>query len=111
MNLSGYRGDTLVYNLNITKNGQSLNITGADLIFTVRNYYGETGNGLIQKTTSNTGIIITGPTTGGAQLIINTGDTYSLASKGYVYDIQMNLSNVVSTVSRGNFDLYYDVTR
>ncbi|HZD67751.1 MAG TPA: hypothetical protein VFA45_02165 [Actinomycetes bacterium] len=98
------RGDSKTIGLDlIDSNGDPIDLTGADVVFTVGD--------IIQKTLSD-GIVIDEPSYGSVTISIDPSDTEGLtARRVWPYDIQVTLADgTVKTPVRGDYVLLPDVT-
>ena len=101
MDLNVYWGNTEVVDLTITADGVAVNLTGMSLVFTARDDYN--GTVLIQRDTTDGGIVITGALTGKARLTLTPTDTEELDNRTYtvVYDVTLVDGTNVYTVLTG----------
>lgn len=101
------RGDTCPISFDITdKDGNQLDLTNAEVYFTVKKNY-NTSIYILQKKKS-TGDITFNGTTGSLTLTHN--DTAELSYGKYVYDIQIKSGSYVKTLALGEITLTNEST-
>lgn len=105
-NLSQTRGDTAAYTFQ-RKNASGEIITGAPdaLYFTVKKAYTDK-TALVQKKLAD----MTMAEDGTWSFTIQAGETDMLAFGNYVYDIQVNDNDAVTTIAKGAFTLTPEAT-
>lgn len=107
------RGDTLIFDVTITRSGTPVDITNAAVWCTAKRRTADADSGAVFQLREGSGITKTNPTQGVARCTVAPSDTSSLASETVlVYDVQIRESNgVVSTVVQANIFVGEDVTR
>jgi hypothetical protein len=119
--LIAVRGDDEDYDLTVaTGAGVAIDLTNATLWFTVKKDSTDADlRALIQKTTDDgidlayQGVAVPSgaDTTGQATIHLDPADTIKIKPGTYVYDVQMMISGVVTTLVDGDFEITADVTR
>lgn len=113
-NIEIIRGDDKVWILTVTRKdtGAVVDITDCDLVFTVRD--NPNGTLLFQKTSDPaSGIVLTDPTNGVAEITVDYDDTDGLTNEKaeYVYDVEITKSTgKIETVCKGKLTILPDVT-
>lgn len=112
LNLAAVRGDTETYELALTNGAGALDLTDADITFTVKRRLDDDDlDAVIQKTVGD-GITITGATEGEATLVIDPVDTADLPSHAVrlYYDLQVTVDGQTKTPLQGRLTVRPDVT-
>lgn len=106
--LSIRSGDTPTWELTLTRDGELVNLGGADIYFTAKRRVADTDvNAVFQKIVGD-GITVTG--TGTADITLDAADTASLDGL-FHWDIQVSESDgTVTTVLAGRLLVKADVT-
>ena len=108
------RGDTPTLKFTVTSNSVAVDITGAALIFSVKKNHEDTSYLFQRKNVaaggSATQIEMSDPTNGIFYVILAGADTENLLGE-YVYDVEMTLSTVVTTLVADLFNVSWTVTR
>lgn len=101
------RGDTCPISFDITdKNGNELDLTGAEIYFTLKKNY-TSPTAILQKKKSTGGITIDGKN---GSLVLTHTDTAELNYGKYVYDIQIKSDSYVKTLALGEITLTNEST-
>lgn len=101
------RGDTCPVSFDITdKNGNELDLTSAELYFTLKKNYNTTSY-ILQKKKSTNEITVDGKK---GSLVLTHNDTAELNYGKYVYDIQIKSGDYVKTLVLGTITLTNEST-
>ena len=90
------------------KSGNTVDITDASIIFTVRE--SDLGDEIFSCSTTGGDITLSDPTNGEFKISIEPTDTATAVAGKKVYDIELTLNSKVSTISKGTFEIIQDVT-
>lgn len=107
-------GDTLQFDVYITRNNAVVDITGALFWMTAKVAFTDADPGVFQLTSPAGGITITDAANGKIHVVIPPTATSSLpySEVTYTYDIQMKeTGGAISTVTGGPITVTLDVTR
>jgi hypothetical protein len=101
MDFDIYYGNTKVIDLTITADGEAVDLTGMDLVFTAK--VDHNSPALIQVDTDDGGIVVTSAVDGEARLTLTPTETELLENKVYavVYDVKLVDGANVYTVLTG----------
>lgn len=108
------RGDDKVWILTVTRKdtGAVVDITDCDIVFTVRD--APNGTVLFQKTSDPaSGIVLTTPLSGEAEITVDATDTDSLTNEEHKYFFDVEITKTtgkVETVTKGKLTVYPDIT-
>lgn len=107
------RGDTPIWDLAVTEDGDPFDLTGATLYFTAKASLDDADPGLFQLT-NGAGITITDAAGGEAEIQPRRSDTNTLtADWAGFYDVQVSIAATSDTytVDNGTLTIQRDVTR
>jgi hypothetical protein len=108
------RGDTVLFNIQITKNSVAFPLSGCELWFTGKYAYSDGDIAAVFQKTIGDGITITSALAGQATMALSPADTDSLPDVKtlLLYDVQLKDANdLVYTVASGSLVVTPDVTR
>ena len=112
-NLEMVRGDSLILRLEVSREGQPEDITGAQIWMTAKKLLTDADPGVFQKTVGS-GVVIDDPTQGKAKITISPADTAALVATGeketLFYDVQVKYAGNTFTVKSGKLIVKKDVT-
>ena len=112
-----YRGDNRTFKVTVKDgDGNAVNITGASIIFSVKEKIGDTGYNFQKKNTAAGGgdsqIKITDAVNGIYEVYIVPTDTQTLDIGNYEYDSELTTAtSKVYTVVRGELNIMDEITR
>lgn len=111
-----YRGDSPTFEITVTdQNGDPVDLTGAEIVFSVKKKLTDTAYVFQRKNTAAGGgddeILIIDAVNGKFRLLLTNAVTQDLELRDYVHDFQITLGTDVHTILPGSFIVLGDVTR
>lgn len=110
--LSIVRGDTVLIDLTVTRDGAPVSLSGASLWWTAKRRTSDADAAAVIAKTTAAGITVTDAPGGKARVTITAAETAALTDTLLYWDAQVReTSGTVSTVASGQVAIAPDVTR
>jgi hypothetical protein len=109
-----YRGDTVVFNMLVTKSAVAFPLTGCEIWFTGKYAYKDSDLAAVFQKTIGDGITVTNALGGRAALALIPSDTHGLPAVKtlLLWDVQLkDADDMIYTVASGNLVVLPDVTQ
>jgi hypothetical protein len=108
-----YRGDTVVFNMLVTKSAVAFSLTGCEIWFTGKYAYKDEDSVAVFQKTIGDGITVTNALAGRGSLALTASDTEDLppVKTLLLWDVQIKDANgMIYTVASGSLVVMPDVT-
>ena len=111
--LNMFKSSYQEFGIAVTLEGAVVDLTGMKLIFTVKQDPATQSDAqaLIQKTTTNGGIVVTDAANGVAVIKVLVADTISAVVGPYFWDLRLIASGKMFEIAQGSFNIIQNVTR